>query len=168
MSRFYYLVEQHLSALACLPHADLVPRALGICGAPAVSTLRVITRVYFIGCSVCSTPAKRVILTLPHVLRRKCAPLKALACKKALYVNKALKNSLYSHKEPFCVGDERRKQGRGAGEKQREEGLTSQQETGTIESPARIRHVALTDITCAMPPQRRAHCTDQETYLHDT
>ena len=32
-------------------------------------------------------------------------------------------------------------------EKQREEGLTSQQETGTIESPARIRHVALTDIT---------------------
>jgi len=32
-------------------------------------------------------------------------------------------------------------------EKQREEGLTSQQETGTMESPARIRHVALTDIT---------------------
>ena len=32
-------------------------------------------------------------------------------------------------------------------EKQREEGLTSQQETGTIESPARIRHVALTDTT---------------------
>ena len=100
-----------------LPHADLVPRALGICGAPAVSTLRVITGVYFIGCSVCSTPAKRVILTLPHALHRKYAPLKALACKKALYVNKALKNSLYSHKEPFCVGDERGKQGRGSGGK---------------------------------------------------
>jgi len=37
--------------------------------------------------------------------------------------------------------------GEGREEKQREEGLTSQQETGTIESPARIRHVALTDIT---------------------
>ena len=96
---------------------------------------------------MCSTPAKRVILTLPHALHRKYAPLKALACKKALYVNKALKNSLYSNKEPFCAGDERGRPERGAGEKQREEELTSQQETGTIESPARIRHVALTDIT---------------------
>ena len=90
---------------------------------------------------------KRALITLPHTLRRKCAPLKVLACKKALYVNKALKNSLYSHKEPFCAGDERGRPERVAGEKQREEGLTSQQETGTIESPARIRHVALTDIT---------------------
>ena len=49
--------------------------------------------------------------------RQKFSPLKALACKKALYVNKALKNSLYSHKEPFCVGDERGKQGRGSGGK---------------------------------------------------
>lgn len=53
-------------------------------------------------------------------------------------------------------------------EKQREEGLTSQQETGTIDSPARIWHVALTNITCAMPPQRRACSTDRETHLHDT
>lgn len=37
--------------------------------------------------------------------------------------------------------------GEGQEEKQWEEGLTSQQETGTMESPARIRHVALTDIT---------------------
>jgi len=36
--------------------------------------------------------------------------------------------------------------GEGREEKQRE-GLTSQQETGTMESPARIRHVALTDTT---------------------
>ena len=60
---------------------------------------------------------KRALITLPQTLRRKCAPLKALAYKKALYVNKALKNSLYSHKEPFCVGDERGKQGRGSGGK---------------------------------------------------
>ena len=49
-----------------------------------------------------------------------------------------VKKALYSHKEPFCVGDERGKQGRGSGEKAVEEGHTSQQETGTIESPARI------------------------------
>ena len=97
---------------------------------------------------MCSTPAKRVNSTLPHALCRKYASLKALACKKALDVNKALKNSLYSHKEPFLRGRLEREVGEGgAGEKQREEGLTSQQETGTIESPARIRHVALTDIT---------------------
>ena len=113
-------------------------------------------------------PGEKGYFNFTACFTQKICPLKALACKKALYVNKALKNSLYSHKEPFCVGDERRKQGRGAGEKQREEELTSQQETGTIESPARIRHVALTDITCAMPPQRRARSTDQETHLYDT
>ena len=40
LSRFYYLVEQHLSALACLPHADLMPRALGVCGTPAHQLIR--------------------------------------------------------------------------------------------------------------------------------
>ena len=90
---------------------------------------------------------KRALITLPHTLRRKCAPLKVLACKKALYVNKALKNSLYSHKEPFAWEVRGGNRGEDREEKQREEGLTSQQETGTMESPARIRHVALTDIT---------------------
>ena len=63
-------------------------------------------------------------------------------------MNKALKNSLYSHKEPFFAREVRGGEvGEGRWGKQREEGLTSQQETGTMESPARIRHVALTDIT---------------------
>ena len=44
---------------------------------------------------------KRALITLPHTLRRKCAPLKVLACKKALYVNKESFSTLYSHKDPF-------------------------------------------------------------------
>ena len=44
---------------------------------------------------------KRALITLPQTLRRKCAPLKALAYKKALYVNKESFSTLYSHQEPF-------------------------------------------------------------------
>ena len=83
-------------------------------------------------------PGEKGYFNFTVCFRQKFSPLKALAYKKALYVNKALKNSLYSHKEPFCAGDERGRPEKVAGEKQREEGLTSQQETGTIESPARI------------------------------
>ena len=94
-------------------------------------------------------PGEKGYFNFTACFTQKICPLKALACKKALYVNKALKNSLYSHKEPFAweVRGGSRVEGKGREEKQREEGLTSQQETGTIESPARIRHVALTDIT---------------------
>ena len=49
-----------------------------------------------------------------------CPPLKSVACKKALYVNKALKKALYSHKEPFCVGDLERKAGERIGRKSNE------------------------------------------------
>ena len=158
-----------MSTRACAPSA----RRFGASRArnlrcSSSSAPRVITGVYFIGCSVCSTPAKRVILTLPHALHRKYAPLKALACKKALYVNKALKNSLYSHKEPFCVGDERGKQGRGSGGKAAGGKAYFSTGNGYNRVPCPHRHVALTNITCAMPPQRRAHCTDRETHLHDT
>jgi len=90
---------------------------------------------------------KRALITLPHTLRRKCAPLKVLACKKALYVNKALKNSLYSHKEPFCVGDERRKQGRGSGGKAAGGRAYFSTGNGYNRVPCPHRHVALTDIT---------------------
>ena len=50
------------------------------------------------------------------------------------------------HRKCFFYAGNWGSRGEGREEKQRE-GLTSQQETGTMESPARIRHVALTDTT---------------------
>lgn len=106
-----------MSTRACAPSA----RRFGASRArnlrcSSSSAPRVITECIFATVPVTHS-GKRAPITLPHALHRKYALLKALACKKALYVNKALKNSLYSHKEPFCVGDKRRKQGRGSGGK---------------------------------------------------
>lgn len=82
---------------------------------------------------MCSTPAKRVyrMFSEESIFLNTCGQKRIFIQIKSLFAREIREGS----------------RGEGREEKQREKGLTSQQETGTIESPARIRHVAPTDIT---------------------